>query len=183
MLENGFNFESNDKTVMSLSIQKTIDALNWNQFYDARSMPEEELVREFYANLTMPDANEVLVHKNKVPLTSKPINDLFNVTNVEEDEYSAIMKNINWEFLQQVLNVVTNLRSQWIIRKYGCHSCHREYLNPVAKVWFYFIRYSFMPISHSSTILIERILLLYTIMTKRSINVGRIILKEIQDCA
>ncbi|KAK5824573.1 hypothetical protein PVK06_019353 [Gossypium arboreum] len=37
------------------------------------------------------------------------------------------------DFLQQVLDVVTNLGSQWIIRKYGSHSCQREYLKPVAK--------------------------------------------------
>ncbi|MFQ6658159.1 hypothetical protein Gotur_027545 [Gossypium turneri] len=76
---------------------------------------------------------------------------------------------------------MTNLRSQWIIRKYGSHSCRREYLKPVAKVWFYFVRYSFMPISHSSTISMERILLLYAILTEKSINVGKIILKEIHD--
>ncbi|MFQ6646089.1 hypothetical protein Gotur_020345, partial [Gossypium turneri] len=40
-----------------------------------------------------------------------------------------------------------------------------------------------MPISHSSTILMERMLLLYAILTEKSINVGKIILKEIHDCA
>ncbi|KAK5785376.1 hypothetical protein PVK06_039958 [Gossypium arboreum] len=40
-----------------------------------------------------------------------------------------------------------------------------------------------MPISHSSTILMERMLLLYAILTENSINVGKIILKEIYDCA
>ncbi|TYG57522.1 hypothetical protein ES288_D08G149200v1 [Gossypium darwinii] len=183
MLEKAFNLESNYKMVMPLSIRKTINALNWEQFYDAHSMSNKDLVREFYANLTTLNANEVLVHKKKVPLTSKPVNDLFNLPNVQEDEYSAMMTNINWDFIQQVFNMVTNPGSQWIIRKYGIHSCRREYLNPVAKVWFYFIRYSFMLISHSSTILIERMILLYAIMIERSINFGRIILKEIQDYA
>ncbi|MFQ6636537.1 hypothetical protein Gotur_012607 [Gossypium turneri] len=40
-----------------------------------------------------------------------------------------------------------------------------------------------MPISHRSTISMERMLLLYTILTEKSINVGKIILKEIHDCA
>ncbi|MFQ6665615.1 hypothetical protein Gotur_032294, partial [Gossypium turneri] len=40
-----------------------------------------------------------------------------------------------------------------------------------------------MPISHSSTISMERMLLLYAILTEKSINVGKIILKEIHDCA
>ncbi|MFQ6645999.1 hypothetical protein Gotur_019394 [Gossypium turneri] len=94
-----------------------------------------------------------------------------------------MMSNINWDFLQQVLDVMTSPGSRWIIRKYGSHSCRREYLKPVANVWFYFVRYSFMPISHSSTISIERMLLLYANLTEKSINVGKIILKEIYDCA
>ncbi|MFQ6645907.1 hypothetical protein Gotur_020453 [Gossypium turneri] len=149
-------------------------------------MPEKGFkmkIREFYASLTMQDATEVIVQKKKVPLTSKSINDLFNLPDVEEDEYYAMMSNINWDSLQQVLDVVTNPGSQWIIRKYGSHSCRREYLKPVAKVWFYFVRYSFMPISHSSTFSMERMLLLYAILTEKSINVGKIILKEIHDCA
>ncbi|MFQ6670930.1 hypothetical protein Gotur_035639, partial [Gossypium turneri] len=93
------------------------------------------------------------------------------------------MSNVNWDFLQQVLDIVTNPGSQWIIRKYGSHSCRREYLKPVTKVCFYFVRYSFMPISHSSIISMERMLLLYAILTEKSINVGKIILKEIHDCA
>ncbi|MFQ6667059.1 hypothetical protein Gotur_033207 [Gossypium turneri] len=40
-----------------------------------------------------------------------------------------------------------------------------------------------MPISYSSTISMERMILLYAILTKKSINVGKIILKEIHDCA
>ncbi|KAK5842695.1 hypothetical protein PVK06_005078 [Gossypium arboreum] len=101
------------------------------------------------------NAIEVIVRKKKVPLTSKSTNDLFNLPDVEEYEYYPMMNNINWDFLQQVLDVVTNPGSQWIIRKYGSHSCQREYLKPVAKVWFYFVRYNFMPISHSSTISME----------------------------
>ncbi|MBA0742310.1 hypothetical protein Gogos_015378 [Gossypium gossypioides] len=83
MSEKSFNLESNDKMVVPLPIRKTIDALNWNYFCDARSLPDE----------------------------------------------------------------------------------------------------GFMSISHSSTISMERTLLLYAIMTERSINVGKIILKEIHDCA
>ncbi|KAH1107283.1 hypothetical protein J1N35_011051 [Gossypium stocksii] len=54
-----------------------------------------------------------------------------------------------------------------------------EYLKPVANVCFYFVCYSFMPISHSSTISMEQMLLLYAILTEKSINVRKII----YDCA
>ncbi|KAK5846029.1 hypothetical protein PVK06_002295 [Gossypium arboreum] len=146
MPEMGFNLESSDKMVVPWPMQKTIDAFNWNYFYIARSFPEVELVQEFYANLTMPDATEVLVRKKEAPLTSNFISDLFNLPKVEEDEYFGKMKNINWDIFQQELN-------------------------------------NFMPISYGSTISMERILLLYVIMIERAINVGKIILKEIHDCA
>ncbi|KAK5838958.1 hypothetical protein PVK06_007706 [Gossypium arboreum] len=95
ILEKSFNLDSNDKMIMPLSLRKTINALNWGQFCDAQSMLDEDLVRKFYANLTVPDVNEVLVCKKKVPITSKSINDLFNLPDVEEDEYSTMITNIN----------------------------------------------------------------------------------------
>ncbi|KAK5811533.1 hypothetical protein PVK06_026873 [Gossypium arboreum] len=137
MPEKGFNLMSNDLMVVPVPIRKIINAFKWKQFYDARSLPDDKLVQEFYTSLTTQDAIEVIVRKKKVPLTFKYINDLFNLSDIEEDEYYPMMNNINWDFLQQVLDVVTNLGSQWIIRKYVSHCCRREYLKPVANVWFY----------------------------------------------
>ncbi|KAB2045358.1 hypothetical protein ES319_D01G155800v1 [Gossypium barbadense] len=175
MPEKDFNLKSNDLMVVPTPIRKKINALKWERFCDARSLLDDELVREFYASLTTQDATEVIVRKKNVPLTSKSINDLFNLPDVEEDEYYSMMNNINRDFLQQVLDVVTNLGSQWIIRKYRSHSCPREHLKLVAKVWFI--------LTHSSTISMERMLLLYAILTEKSINVGKIILKDTNDCA
>ncbi|MFQ6668906.1 hypothetical protein Gotur_034372 [Gossypium turneri] len=92
--EKGFDLKSNDLMVVPIPIRMKINALKWERFYDARSLPDDELVREFYASLTI-----------------------------------------------------------------------------------------FMPISNSSTISMERMLLLYAILIEKSINVGKIILKEIHNCA
>ncbi|KAK5839525.1 hypothetical protein PVK06_008323 [Gossypium arboreum] len=132
--EKDFNLKSHDLMVVLILIRKKINALKWKRFCDARSLPDDKLVREFYASLTMQDATEVIIRKKKVPLTSKSINDLFNLPDVEEDKYYPMMNNINWHLLQQVLDIVTNPGPEWIIRKFGSHSCQREYLKPVAKV-------------------------------------------------
>ncbi|MFQ6651334.1 hypothetical protein Gotur_023659, partial [Gossypium turneri] len=169
---------SENPILIDEEVKKRFDSI----FKHQPMMPEKGFnlkIQEFYASFTTQDVTKVIVQKKKVSLTSKSINDLFNLPDVEEDEYYPMKNNLNWGFLQQVFDVVG---SQWIIRKYGSHSCQREYLKPVAYVWFYFVRYSFMPISHSSTISIERMLLLYAILTEKSINVGKIILKEIHDC-
>ncbi|KAK5771161.1 hypothetical protein PVK06_047342 [Gossypium arboreum] len=115
--EKVFDLKSNDLMVFLIPIRKEINAFKWERFCDARSLFNDELVQEFYASLTMQDVTEVIVRNKKVSLTSKSINDLFNLPDVEEDEYYPMMNNINWDFLQQVLDVVTNPESQWIIRK------------------------------------------------------------------
>ncbi|MFQ6652520.1 hypothetical protein Gotur_024340 [Gossypium turneri] len=61
-------------------------------------MPEKGFnlkIREFYASLTTQDTTEVIVQKKKVPLSSKSINDLFNLPDVEEDEHYPMINNIN----------------------------------------------------------------------------------------
>ncbi|KAK5811724.1 hypothetical protein PVK06_027085 [Gossypium arboreum] len=86
MPKKGFNLKSSGKMIMPLSLQKTINTLNWKQFCDAQSTLDKDLVLEFYANLTTPNTIKVLVRKKKVPLTSKSINDFFNIHDIEEDE-------------------------------------------------------------------------------------------------
>ncbi|KAH1107895.1 hypothetical protein J1N35_011663 [Gossypium stocksii] len=53
MPEKGFNLKSHDLMVVPVPIRKKINALKWERFYDARSLPDDELVREFYTSLTM----------------------------------------------------------------------------------------------------------------------------------
>lgn len=66
----------------------------------------DELVREFYANLTSSTSTKVFVQEIKA------------------------------EKLQEILQVLTISCSKWIVLKHGTHTCHREYLTPLAKVWF-----------------------------------------------
>ncbi|KAH1039845.1 hypothetical protein J1N35_041588 [Gossypium stocksii] len=45
---------------MMLEKREIINALKWEQFCDAHSLPDDELVQEFYANLSTHDAIEVI---------------------------------------------------------------------------------------------------------------------------
>ncbi|KAH1031308.1 hypothetical protein J1N35_043482 [Gossypium stocksii] len=80
--------------VVLLPIQKTIGALNWNYFCDAQSFPKEELVREFYANLTMSDAIEVLVHKKKVASQPMILKEADSVDETEKAEFEEKWNNL-----------------------------------------------------------------------------------------
>ncbi|KAK5811934.1 hypothetical protein PVK06_027322 [Gossypium arboreum] len=58
MPEKGLILKSNDLMVVPVPIRKKINALKWERFCDARSLPDDELVREFYTSLTTQDATE-----------------------------------------------------------------------------------------------------------------------------
>ncbi|KAH1047445.1 hypothetical protein J1N35_038229 [Gossypium stocksii] len=45
MPEKGFNLKSNDVKVVPMPIRKLINALKWEQFCDARSLPDDELIK------------------------------------------------------------------------------------------------------------------------------------------
>ncbi|KAK5775324.1 hypothetical protein PVK06_043201 [Gossypium arboreum] len=148
-----------------------------------RPSVDEELVREFYANLTSSNLTEVLVCRIKAPISSNTINEFFELPDFEDDENSSLMSNIKPENLQEILEELTVIGSKWIVSKQGIYTCQRESLTPLAKVWFYFIRFSLMPSSHGTTISLEQMVLLYSILTGKTIDMGKIILREIRNCA
>ena len=160
-------------------IHQDAKTLNWELFCEKRPSVDEELVREFYANLTSSELTEVPVCGIKVPITSNTINEFFELPDFEDDEYSSLMSNIESKNLQEILEELTVLGSKWTVSKQGIHTCRREYLTPLAKVWFYFIHFSLMPSSHGTTISLEQMVLLYSILTGKTIDVGKIILREI----
>ncbi|KAH1097398.1 hypothetical protein J1N35_014319 [Gossypium stocksii] len=91
--------------------------------------------------------------------------------------------NIEPKNLQEILEELTVPGSKWTVSKQGIQTCQREYLTPLTKVWFYFIHFSLMPSSHETTISLERIVLLYSILTRKTIDVGKIILRGMWNCA
>ncbi|KAH1114784.1 hypothetical protein J1N35_008162 [Gossypium stocksii] len=66
----------------------------------------------------------LLVREKELSLTSSVINDLFDLPNVDDDDYSAMCEDVNEETIQDILKVVTVPGTKWIIstqvRKTGC---------------------------------------------------------------
>ncbi|MBA0862453.1 hypothetical protein Goshw_008787, partial [Gossypium schwendimanii] len=82
-----------------------------------RPSANEEIVREFYANLTSNKLTEVSVRGIKVSIISNAINEFFELPNFKEDEYSSLMRNIESENLQEILEELTVLGSKWTVLK------------------------------------------------------------------
>ncbi|KAH1055984.1 hypothetical protein J1N35_034049 [Gossypium stocksii] len=177
--EKGFTLkESNYKDFMAC-IRQVTEAFNWGLFCEKRPSVDEELVHELYANLTSSELTEVPVRGIKVLINSNAINEFFELPNFENDEYSSLLSNFKPENLQEILEELTVPYSKWTVPKQGIHTCRREYLTPLAKVLFYFIHFSLMPSSRGTTISLERMVLLYSILTGKTIDVGKIILRKI----
>ncbi|KAK5845300.1 hypothetical protein PVK06_001470 [Gossypium arboreum] len=70
-------------------------SLNWELFSEKRPSPDEELVHEFYSNLTSSELMDVFVREIKVRITLNAINELFELPDFEDDEYSSLMSNMS----------------------------------------------------------------------------------------
>ncbi|MBA0753679.1 hypothetical protein Gogos_021860, partial [Gossypium gossypioides] len=77
----------------------------------------EELVHEFYVNLTSNELTKVSVRGIKVPITLNAINELFELPGFEDDEYSSLMRNIESENMQEILEEFTIPGSKWTMSK------------------------------------------------------------------
>ncbi|KAH1031673.1 hypothetical protein J1N35_043847 [Gossypium stocksii] len=92
--EKGFTMnESNYRDFMA-RICQVAEALNWELFCEKRPRVDEELVYEFYANLTSSELTEVPVHRIKVSINSNPINEFFELPNFKNNEYFSLLSNL-----------------------------------------------------------------------------------------
>ncbi|KAH1091646.1 hypothetical protein J1N35_018903 [Gossypium stocksii] len=92
--EKGFTLKKSNYRDFMARIRQVVEALNWGLFCEKRPSVDEELVREFYANLTSSKLTEVLVHRIKEPITSNAINEFFELPDFENNEYSSSLSNI-----------------------------------------------------------------------------------------
>ncbi|MBA0750639.1 hypothetical protein Gogos_002042, partial [Gossypium gossypioides] len=60
---------------------------------------DEELVREFYVNLTSSELTKVSIRGIKVPISSNAIKEFFELPDFKDNEYSSLMRNIEAEKL------------------------------------------------------------------------------------
>ncbi|KAH1031532.1 hypothetical protein J1N35_043706 [Gossypium stocksii] len=64
--EKGFTLKESNYRDFMARIRQVAEALNWELFCEKRPSVDEELVHEFYANLTSSELTEVPVHGIKV---------------------------------------------------------------------------------------------------------------------
>ncbi|KAK5811951.1 hypothetical protein PVK06_027341 [Gossypium arboreum] len=105
--EKDFTLKERNYINFMARIRQVAETLNWEFFCEKRPSVDEELVREFYANLILSELTKVSVHRIKLPITSNAINEFFELPNFENDKYSSLMSNIESESLQEILEELT----------------------------------------------------------------------------
>ena len=183
--DKGFHLPEDISEGVLQSVQQSINEYGWQQFCAARPRPDVELVREFYANFTPDIEHEVVVRGVSIPITPASINELYKLPNhfPVADYEVLLIKGAHKDTVKAVSRRLTVDDVGWLVSKNGKHTCRREWLTPEAKIWFFFLRYSLMPTAHTSTISMERMYLIYAMCMKETIDVGKIIFRELRDCA
>ncbi|PON62892.1 hypothetical protein PanWU01x14_135680 [Parasponia andersonii] len=128
--------------------------------------------------MTNPDDDTVYVRGVQVPLSTEAINTIYGLGD-PVDEHSEFVEAITEPELATVLETVAIAGAEWNVSSQGAYTCLRSSLNPPAKVWYHFLKSRLLPTTHGKTVSKERVLLLYSMLTGKSINVGQIIHREI----
>lgn len=102
--DNGFQLTKDNDVNVSAFIWETVDELGWKLFCDVWSFFDKGIVREFYSHFNLSIVTALHVWKKELFLTSLVKNDLFDLPNIENDDYST---NVNVEMIQDALRIIT----------------------------------------------------------------------------
>ena len=180
--EKGFILGGGKDFGLPAEVANIIRVHKWKSFAAHPSNPILPLVREFYSNIITPDQTFSMVRGIKVSFSAPSINMHFNLEDCD-DKFSDMLDSLGGDELERVLHSVTVEGTNWLPNKgQGIFICARPNLKPLAKVWYHFIRTRLMPTTHIETVNKERLLLLHCILEGYSINVGKIVQREILGC-
>ena len=180
--EKGFILGKGKDFGLPAEVANIIRIHKWRTLAAHPSNPILPLVREFYSNIITPDQTFSMVRGVKVSFSAPSINLHFNLEDFD-DKFSDMLDSVGGEELEKVLKSVSIEGTNWLPnRGQGIYICARPNLKPLAKVWYHFIRTRLMPTTHIETVNRERMLLLYCILEGYSINVGKVVQREILSC-
>ncbi|KAK8996709.1 hypothetical protein V6N11_020208 [Hibiscus sabdariffa] len=179
--EKGFVYSTGERFGLPQEVYDVIVYHGWEKF--ARHPDEKELqkksinvtlVKEFYAHFTDPNQGTVYVRSERVKFTAKAINKFFAVKRTADlhTPFVNSLKDQNIDFLLE------NLCFQGAEWDAANTTVERDRLKPSAKLWMHFLKINLMPTTHTATVNLPRLQLLYSILNSRSINLGQLIVDE-----
>ncbi|KOM57254.1 hypothetical protein LR48_Vigan11g028600 [Vigna angularis] len=147
------------------------------------------IVQEFYANAKSfsPDSEPFwsYVRGQRISFSADAINEFLNTEWEDDDElcgYAELMAiEIDYEEIEQAL-CITGGSFQRNRQQQPLH-IKRVHLHSLSRLWMPLVHSNISPCTHVSDVTVNRAVLLYAILTGRSVNLGKLIANEIRNCA
>lgn len=174
--ERGMEFDSRLKhDPIYNSILVNIEQRGWKTLVQVPYGGIKQLVIEFYANIPECRKNKCFVRGKWVPFDINTINGIFKLVTLdpEEDEYVKFIEG-QIDF-GAVINRLCKPGSQWVMSNGKPRHLMKADMTKEATAWTYFVCANLLPVSHVSSITVERVLLIYAIMEGYTIDIGKVI--------
>ncbi|KAK8930850.1 hypothetical protein KSP39_PZI016805 [Platanthera zijinensis] len=164
---------------VGLTYVNKIQSLKWDTFCQHKVEAVQSWVFEFYAHARFAEGDKVFVRGKRVSFSPRVINEYFDLEDYHPDEYSSIHDLVTPEGMAALLCAAPG--PNWsnptkFVLKTNC-------LSRIAKVWLLFVNASIMPTKHANHISLDKLALLYCIVSGRKIDVGKVIFQMIQSKA
>ena len=161
-------------------ISSVIRARGWGEFCAQPKLDVVPVVREFYANAPEHDNRKVFVRGKQVNFSGKAINKFFKLPDIEKDGYTEfISRQIDYE---EILQEIAVPGTKWKLTDDKPINLPSIGLTKECKAWYYFVGARLMPIQHFSDITKDKAIILYCLVTGKSLDVGRFISSHIVQC-
>ncbi|KAL4340536.1 hypothetical protein GQ457_08G037130 [Hibiscus cannabinus] len=153
----------------------------WEKFSKHPGDVNATIVKEFYANIAEPKQNSVFVQGKYIRFTPSAIKCYFKLQ-VVVDNHTTFKEEVDNKTYHDIVQDLCVANSKWNGQQASRRSMNREQLLLRAKLWNHFLKHKIMPTAHNTTVSFPRMLLLHSILFRRSIDVGKIIVEEIHAC-
>lgn len=180
--ERGFIMDFDHETLgLPASIASLILTKKWGKFCQQPEAYNTQLIKEFYSNLRPSNKiAEVMVRGFCVSYSEGTINMMCGLRR-GDDTYQEILERTDEGEYEVFMQSLCKPGTTWV-EAAGEKSVRRMDLLPESKAWYQFIKHSVKPTTHNETVNKQRLALLHYITAGYDINVGRIIMQEIQAC-
>lgn len=88
-------------------------------FVMSKLFSDEVIVRDFFSHFNLSIVIVLHVRERELFLTLSVIHNLFNLPDIDNDDYSSICEEVNVETIQDILRVVTVLGTKWTTSRKG----------------------------------------------------------------
>ena len=165
------------------NLMAQIEERGWTKLATIETRAIMDLVREFYANLgaTEETSPSVTVRGVFVSITSRAINEHLGLPSIPDDDYHKLALNPPFD---DILATLCGPGALWKRNQAGEPlELKTTHMSKYAKTWAHFVSSNIMPSTHTHGLPISKAVLLYCIVTGRSVNVGKIIRAKMFDAA